>query len=174
MIMITTIIHIHNSARNDSNTNNHVNVNNNNRLHDEAKYFQAVAVWFRWFQRLILVNAHDATLDVYKRMLHNATNDATFRSEPAVLFTNGTTVLVKQTLGCDPGPLHPYGDFYRMTMSDRLELFREHPWTFVIGAVCLLLLLLGSHTGSVIHSRFFYIGEGEGYTIICYTLLLLL
>ena len=121
------------------------------------------ALLFRWFDKTIPVNTYNASADVVEKKLNNETNNHTFRvhDDPPinVTFRNGTSMIVNQTLGCHYTELHPYGDFYRMTMPDRLELIRDNQLAMFWGAVLLVLLLLGSHMGSILHARFFNITE---------------
>ena len=130
-------------------------------LHAEAEGLQVPAMLFRLFEKTIPVNTVAASDDLYNKKLNNITNNQTFRPSTNVVLPDGTIRIVNQTLGCHLTELHPYGDFYRMTMTDRWDLIWDNPWTMFWGAVLLIVVLLGSHTGSMIHARFFSITEGE-------------
>ena len=114
--------------------------------HADYHYLDVVASWFIFAaQNMVLIDARNATMTRFEEQLSHSLNTS-----------HGSVQ------GCELKKRHPYGDYFRMTVKDRLELFEGLPtgvWLMML--IVLLVFALGPCAGHAFHKLAFSPSEGE-------------
>ena len=116
-------------------------------------FLDVMASWFIFAaENMVLIDARNATMTRFEELLSHSSNTSHGHVQ-------GCKFYHPQDHNREA---HPYGDYYRMTMWDRVELFQHLHWTvWLVMLVVLLLLVLGPCMGHALHKYTFSLVNPE-------------